>query len=78
MIGAAGMSDMARALEEAAASCDEEFIRTHHEAAMTEYKRLAEGIAMVCGESADAADPGTDAQDGDDGFLEFLPSEDTP
>ncbi|MBR5376113.1 MAG: response regulator, partial [Lachnospiraceae bacterium] len=78
MIGAAGLSDMARALEEAAASCDEEFIRTHHEAAMTEYKRLAEGIAMICGESADAADPGTDAEDGDDGFLEFLPSEDTP
>ncbi len=78
MIGAAGLSDLAKALEDAAAAHDDEFIRDHHEAAMAEYKRLAEGIAMAYGETAEAEDPGTEAGGGDDDILEFSPQEDKP
>ncbi len=79
MIGAAALSDMAKALEDAAAAGDDEFIRAHHETAMAEYKRLVEGIAGAYGDEAAESGPeesGTDAGDGNDDILEFLPEED--
>ena len=81
MIGAAGLSDMAKALEDAAKAKDGEFIQAHHEAAMTEYKRLAEGIANAYGISAEGAavkgDEGAETMEflPDDEVLEFAPEE---
>jgi CheY-like chemotaxis protein len=74
MIGAAKLSDLAKALEDAAKDEDHEFIRTHHETAMAEYKRLVDGITKACGKSAE-----TEASEGDEDaevILEFLPEED--
>ena len=44
MIGAAELSEAAYKLEKAAKDGDEETIRNGHDSAMTEYKRLADGI----------------------------------
>ncbi|MCR5790082.1 MAG: response regulator [Lachnospiraceae bacterium] len=81
MIGAAKLSDMAKALEEAAGALDEEFIRDHHETTMAEFMRLAEGIAGAYGEpmEAEAAEGDEDAEVMefvlDDEIMEFAPEE---
>jgi len=79
MIGATALSEQALALENAAKSEDEEFIRTHHDAAMDEYKRLVEGILKAYGGSAQA-EPAEEEDDEeimefpvDDGAMEFTP-----
>ncbi len=71
MIGAGKLSEMAKALESAAKAEDEGFIRTHHEAAMIEYKRLTEGIASVYKGSAEAG-----AVEGNEGseVMDFFPA----
>jgi hypothetical protein len=74
MIGAAELSDLAKALEKAAKAEDEEFIRTHHEAAMAEYKRLTEGIAGIYEVPAGAQTAGVKGEK--NVILEFLPGED--
>ncbi|MBR5336891.1 MAG: response regulator [Lachnospiraceae bacterium] len=72
MIGAGRMSDMAKALEEAAKSGDDEYIQLHHEEAMSEYKRLVEGISKAYEEPSD----GDDADDAGDEVMEFMPDDD--
>ena len=83
MIGAAELSEAAYKLEKAAKDGDEETIRNGHDSAMTEYKRLADGILKIFGKQSEAPEaktgdedeilefsPGTET---DDGILEFLP-----
>ena len=75
MIGAIGLSNLAKALEDAAEVEDDRFIRTHHEAAMAEYKRLAEGIAGAYEEPEEDEDAGRMALFSDDEVMEFAPEE---
>ena len=74
MIGAAGLSEQAKALEDAAKIEDGAFIRAHHEAAMAEHKRLIEGIAGAY-EEPEKTEGSENAEDGNDDVLEFLPGE---
>ena len=83
MIGAAELSEAAYKLEKAAKDGDEETIRDGHDSAMTEYKRLADGILKIFGKQPEAAEAKTGDEDEiaefspetetDDGILEFLP-----
>ena len=83
MIGAAELSEAAYKLEKAAKDGDEETIRDGHDSAMTEYKRLADGILKIFGKQPEAAEAKTGDEDEiaefspetetDDDILEFLP-----
>ena len=83
MIGAAEVSEAAYKLEKAAKDGDEETIRKGHDSAMTEYKRLADGILKIFGKQPEAAEAKTGDEDEiaefspetetDDDILEFLP-----
>ena len=83
MIGAAELSEAAYKLEKAAKDGDEETIRNGHDSAMTEYKRLADGILKIFGKQSEAAEAKTGDEDEiaefspetetDDDILEFLP-----
>ena len=83
MIGAAELSEAAYKLEKAAKDGDEETIRKGHDSAMTEYKRLADGILKIFGKQPEAAEAKTGDEDEiaefspetetDDDILEFLP-----
>ena len=74
MIGAAELSEAAYKLEKAAKDGDEETIRDGHDSAMTEYKRLADGILKIFGKQSEAPE----AKTGDeDEILEFLPETET-
>ncbi|MCR4720609.1 MAG: response regulator [Lachnospiraceae bacterium] len=81
MIGAGKLSELALALENAAKAEDGEFIRTHHEAAMTEYKRLVDGIIKAYEEPAQAqkTEEFGNAEDsesnGEDEVMEFAPDD---
>ena len=92
MIGATGLSEQARALEEAAKAEDGEYISAHHETVMAEFKKLIEGIAKAYEEQSKDEASGqnddmevlefvpeeseSDTEDGNDEILEFLPEED--
>ena len=83
MIGAAELSEAAYKLEKAAKDGDEETIRNGHDSAMTEYKRLADGILKIFGKQSEAAESKAGDEDEiaefspetetDDDILEFLP-----
>ena len=90
MIGAAELSEAAYKLEKAAKDGDEETIRgdeetirNGHDSAMTEYKRLADGILKIFGKQSEAPEAKTGDEDEilefspetetADGILEFLP-----
>ena len=81
MLGAIRLSDLAKELEDAAKAGDEEFIKGHHETAMTEYKRLVEGIAKVYGKSSELETSEEDEKAEvmktlpDEEVLEFVPEE---
>ena len=74
MIGAAKLSELAKALEDAAKLEDGEFIRAHHANTMAEHKRLIEGIAKAYEEPSNAEVDGI-ADDAGEEILEFLPGE---
>ncbi len=71
MIGAARLSDMAKALEDAAKAGDGDYIQANHETAMAEYKRLAEGIAKAYEEPQKEET----SEDNGEEVLEFLPED---
>ena len=81
MIGAAKLSEAAYTLEKAAKDGDEETIRKGHDGAMTEYKRLADGILKIFGKPSAAAGSETEDEilefapetESDDDILEFAP-----
>ncbi len=59
MIGAAKLSELALALEDAAKAGDGAFIKDHHDRAFTEYKRLVEGLADIFGITVKACEAET-------------------
>ena len=78
MIGAGQLSEMARALEDAAKEENEEYILANHEAAMTEFKRLVNGIAGVyniSSENEEGSEVGSAAKDENEDVMEFLPDD---
>ena len=75
MIGAAALSGQALALENAAKAEDGEFISTHHDSAMNEFKRLVEGILKAYGEPAET-EATEEIEEDDTEIMEFSAGDD--